>query len=77
MDKQKKDTSVAVKAAAAAHRAARLKREAMGIFKASYMRMTLTEDAYNATKGMNNLTFRHFVSKAIRDYSNGRMKETA
>lgn len=66
------DITKAIKAAAAANRAARIKRESMGIFKAVYMRLTLTDDAYAATKDMDNPTFRHFVSNAIRDYAKER-----
>ena len=71
------DITKAVKAAAEANRAARLKREAMGIFKAVYVRLTLTDDAYAATKAMDNPTFRRFVSKAIRDYAKARQTEAA
>ena len=71
------DTSKAVVAAAAANRAARLEREAKGIFKAVYVRLTLTDDAFAATKHMKNPTFRRFVSKAIRDYATAHQTEAA
>ena len=71
------DITKAVKAAAAANRAARIKRESMGIYKAVYVRLTLTEDSYAATKDMDNPTFRQFVSKAIRDYAKARQTEAA
>jgi hypothetical protein len=71
------DITTAVKAAAEANRTARLKRESMGIYKATFMRMTLTEDAYSATKNMDNATFRRFVSKAIRDYAKARQTDAA
>lgn len=61
------NTEAAVKAAAEAHRKAKRKREAMGIFPATFMRLTLTEDAYAITKDMDGPTFRHFVSRAIRN----------
>ena len=71
------DIPKAIKAAAAANRAARLKRESMGIFKGVYVRLTLTDDAYAATKDMDNMTFRRVVSKAIRDYAKARKTEAA
>ena len=71
------DITKAVKAAAAANRAARLKRESMGIFKAVYVRLTLTDDAYAATKNMDNKNFRSFVSKAVRDYAKATHTEAA
>lgn len=66
IQKKKANTAAAVAAAAEAHRRARLEREAQGIYKPVYMRMTLTEDAYNATKDMDSKTFRKVVSAAIR-----------
>ena len=44
----------------------RLEREDRGIFPAEFMRLSLTEDAYNVVKDMDNKTFREFVSSAIR-----------
>ena len=65
----KHNMEAAIKAAAEAHRAARLKREAMGIFRPVFVRLTLTEDAYAVTKDMDNTTFRKFASDAIREYA--------
>ncbi len=44
----------------------RLERESRGEFPAEFMRLTLTDDAYDIVKGMDNPTFREFVSSAIR-----------
>lgn len=74
---QKRDMASVIKAAAEANRAARLKREAQGIYKAVFMRLSLTDDAYAATKAMDNHTFRRFVSKAIRDYAKVRQTDAA
>lgn len=71
------DMSAVIKAAAAANRAARLAREAKGIFKPKFLRLTLTEDAYAATKDMDNATFRQFVSNAIREYAKARQSAVA
>ena len=47
-------------------RNARIERENKGIFPAEFMRLSLTDDAFNITKDMENPTFREFVSAAIR-----------
>ncbi|MBO6031691.1 MAG: hypothetical protein J6Q22_09480 [Prevotella sp.] len=57
-----RDTTAATEAC----RRARLERESKGIFKAKFMRLTLTEDAYRIVSGMDNSEFRHFASAAIR-----------
>jgi hypothetical protein len=56
------------KKAAEAHTRKRLEREAQGIYKAEFMRLTLTEDAYNIVKGLDGTDFRRFVSDAIRNH---------
>ena len=45
--------------------AARLRREAKGIYPAEFMRLTLTEAANAITEKMSGLEFREFVSAAI------------
>ena len=44
----------------------RLERESRGEFPAEFMRLSLTDDAFDIVKGMDNPTFREFVSSAIR-----------
>lgn len=44
----------------------RLERESRGEFPAEFMRLSLTDDAYNIVKEMTNSEFREFVSSAIR-----------
>lgn len=44
----------------------RLERESRGEFPAVFMRLSLTDDAYNIVKDMDNAMFREFVSSAIR-----------
>ena len=55
-----------VKPAIEAIRKKRLERESRGEFPAEFMRLSLTDDAYNIVKGMTNSEFREFVSSAIR-----------
>lgn len=55
-----------IQPALAAIRQKRLERESRGEFPAEFMRLSLTDDAYNIVKGMDNRTFREFVSSAIR-----------
>jgi hypothetical protein len=62
----------ACKKAAEAHKRKRLEREAQGIFKAEFMRLTLTEDAYTIIKNLDSKTFRNFVSEAIRNHQKER-----
>lgn len=61
-----KDMTAVIKAAAEANRKARAEREANGIYRAVFMRLFLTDDAYAATKNMSNKEFREFVSEAVR-----------
>ena len=44
----------------------RLERESRGEFPAEFMRLSLTEDAYEVVRKMPNAEFREFVSSAIR-----------
>lgn len=55
-----------LKPALDAIRQKRLERESRGEFPAEFMRLSLTDDAYDIVKGMDNPTFREFVSSAIR-----------
>ena len=62
----KKKVGYDIKPALEAIRKKRLERESRGEFPAEFMRLSLTDDAYNIVKGMDNATFREFVSSAIR-----------
>ena len=67
MDKEnKKKVGYDIKPALEAIRKKRLERESRGEFPAEFMRLTLTDDAFEIVKGMDNPTFREFVSTAIR-----------
>lgn len=55
-----------LKPALDAIRQKRLDRESRGEFPAEFMRLSLTDDAFEIVKGMDNNTFRSFVSSAIR-----------
>ena len=52
--------------ASAAITRAREERERQGVFPAEFMRLSLTEDAYEIVKNMSNTEFREFASAAIR-----------
>ena len=64
--KTKKGMGYDIKPALEAIRQKRLERESRGEFLAEFMRLSLTDDAYDIVKGMDNPTFREFVSSAIR-----------
>ena len=65
-NKTKKGMGYDFKPALEAIRQKRLERESRGEFPAEFMRLSLTDDAYDIVKGMDNPTFREFVSSAIR-----------
>ena len=62
---KKQKVKPSTEAATAARIQGRLDREAAGIFPAVFMRLTLTEDAYNITKDMKGAEFREFASAAV------------
>lgn len=66
MQRDTKQILAAQKKAQEANRRKRLEREAQGIFKAEFMRLTLTEEAYNIIKDMPSAEFREFASEAVR-----------
>lgn len=65
-EEQKRERKYNTKPAIEATRKARLEREKRGEFPAEFMRLSLTDDAFEIVKGMDNPTFREFVSTAIR-----------
>lgn len=65
-EEKKRERRYNTKPASEATRKARLERESRGEFPAEFMRLSLTDDAFEIVKGMDNPTFREFVSTAIR-----------
>lgn len=61
-----------IKPAIRAIRQKRIERESRGEFPAEFMRLSLTDDAYNVVKDMSNSEFREFVSSAIRKTAKSR-----
>lgn len=61
-----------IKPAIKAIRQKRIERESRGEFPAEFMRLSLTDDAYNVVKDMSNSEFREFVSSAIRKTAKSR-----
>lgn len=66
MDKKHLGKGYDINPAIKAIRQKRLERESRGEFPAEFMRLSLTDDAYNVVKDMPNSDFREFVSSAIR-----------
>lgn len=71
MANKKRKIKYNLKPALEACRQKRLERESRGIFPAEFMRLSLTDDAYDIVSGMDNATFREFVSSAIRRAAKG------